>query len=137
MSQPTDLKIPLERRKRSAGSGHVYHHAVTRILPLYYTPRGTRVHRIRRAEVIERHWFRDPKRADTDIAVDFWCGNTGSTSRGFIVAASPSGWPLCGTCEGRAVGAGYPGIAILQQRYELLYSPREGRAPAAAREAAG
>lgn len=133
MSAPVDLKIPLVLRHppRSLGrfnTGSVS--LVKRSLPLFLSSRSNRyeprAHRVRRAALYA--W--DDGRST--INVDFWCGGSGGTRLGRLLAVPPDGVAICGTCEGRAVGAGWPGIAILQQRYELAYSPREGRAPAAA-----
>lgn len=127
----SDLKIPLQRNHR----GQRYWDPiidrptdVTRALPIYRSVRARMCHRVRSGHVHRDLW--KPGQLG-HVSFDLWCGMVGTVGKwGQLFPVPPDGWPLCGTCEGRAVGAGYPGIAILQQRYELLYSPREGRAPA-------
>lgn len=102
--------------------------AITKALPVYQSLRGRMAHRVRFANL----YFDNPRPdySKARVCLQMWCGQGGRLNKfGRLLAAPTDGWPLCGTCEGRAVGAGYPGIAILQTRYELLYSPREGRAP--------
>ncbi len=43
---------------------------------------------------------------DGRVTFDLWCGNMIGTS-GIVTGYAPEG-PLCATCEGRAVGAGWP-----------------------------
>lgn len=139
MSEPVDLKIPLQRDHRGQrfwSSWMSRPTDVTRALPIYRSLRATMCHRVRSGHVHEDHSKpNEPNRRRVSFAL--WCGMQGRIDRwGQLFAVPPDGYPLCGTCEGRAVGAGYPGIAILQQRYALLYSPREGRAPASVRKGA-
>jgi hypothetical protein len=136
------LQIPLRRDPRRRQGFHPCTFQrpsdITRALPVYYTLRGKMAHRVRHAQVYFDRPLPDNSKAR--VCIQLWCGQNGNLNKwGRLVPVPPDGWPLCGTCEGRAVGAGYPGVAILETRYELLYSPREGRAvaPAAAAEAAG
>lgn len=100
-------------------------------LPIYVSRFGTRAHRVRSGAVHRNHGKGWDSPNDGYVTVQLWCGQSGGQigRKGSLYALPPEGYPLCGTCEGRAVGAGYPGIAILQTRYALIYSPRDGRAP--------
>ena len=90
---------------------------VTRALPFCRNLRGrpgTYVHRPRSA-----HIYRDGR-----IAITYWCGNMCVTGR-FLAAPDPSD-VVCGTCEGRAVGAGQiPGDTIAG--HALRFSPQINR----------
>lgn len=68
-------------------------------------------------------------------AYSLWCGQSVSSHRktsnggapGFItVEALPDdGVPICGTCEGKAIGAGHPGVAAtIHAPAGLLFEPR-------------
>lgn len=138
VSQLADLKIPLPNEPRVPrhcwpllyGAGRPT--PISKALPIYWSRRGVMAHRVRSGQLYIKKLAGFPDRSR--LVFKFWCQASGVVGNGLgqLAAVPPDGYPLCGTCEGRAVGAGYPGIAILQQRYELLYSPREGRAPATA-----
>lgn len=140
MSAPVSLKIPLQAprgipRHCWPMAMESWPRPISKALPVYYSLRGTMAHRVRYGHVYAPkagHWPRGSR-----LVFTLWCGQHGTIGNpwGRLVALPPDSHPMCGTCEGRAVGAGYPGIAILTLRYELLYSPREGRAPAALSEA--
>lgn len=51
-----------------------------------------------------------------------WCGTHTHSSRGIGVDDLPADEPLCGTCEGRAVGAGQ-GSEVATVDGELLFTP--------------
>lgn len=139
MSETIDLKIPLQapsiipRRCWPEAMGD-RPRPISKALPVYYSLRGTRAHRVRYGHLYP------PKRGNwprgSRLVFTLWCGQHGTIGNpwGRLVPVPPAVLPMCGTCEGRAVGAGYPGIAILQTRYDLIYSPREGRAPLPASE---
>lgn len=137
MSALADLKVPLVNaggQNKYGGlllgrSGRVVTSRVTMALPLYLGYRGMMAHRVRRG------WLLTWDDGSSHVSIRFWCGNDGSTSKGRLLAVPPEDVPICGTCEGRAVGAGWPSIAFLQQRYALLYAARTDQAPAAATEA--
>lgn len=137
VSELADLKIPLQQteRVRSYGDWTDRRTNIKRALPIYRSLRARMCHRVRSGSVYLDRFERSQGRAHFNL----WCGQWGRIDAwGALFPVPPDGWPLCGTCEGRAVGAGYPGIAILQTRYDLIYSPREGRAPMpVATEAAG
>lgn len=130
-----DLKIALTRSKPRAA----WHNPdvgprptpLRKCLPIYVSRMGRYAHRVRSGEFRIERWRRTE---ESRITLDLWCGQTGRLTNGAsryagdLHAVPPKGFPLCGTCEGRAVGAGYPAIAFLLQRYELMYAPREGRA---------
>ena len=138
MSALADLKVPLVESGGTnkygnnllGRSGRVVTTRVTMALPLFLGHYGIMAHRVRRA------WLLTWDSGGSVVGVRYWCGNDGSTGRGRLLAVPPEGVPICGTCEGRAVGAGWPSIAFLQQRYALLYAARTDAAPPAASEAA-
>lgn len=141
MSDITDLKIRLPNEPRVPRHcwpllyGASRPTPISKALPIYYSRRGVMAHRVRSGQMYTH--TRKDRPGQTRFVFKLWCLQTGVTGNGLgrLAAVPPEGYPLCGTCEGRAVGAGYPGVAILMTRYELLYSPREGRAPQQAAEA--
>ncbi len=80
----------------------------------------------------EMGWPTTPRPAFTHYHL--WCGQSASTGRSPRQGAAPGlltinrlptdGAPVCGTCEGRAVGAGHPAAAIAGQTRALLFEPR-------------
>lgn len=64
------------------------------------------------------------------VTYSMWCGQHVSDAKGYISAdAAPEGEPVCGTCEGRSIGAGQdswpvPGLP------DLLFEPRRLNRPA-------
>lgn len=125
------LKIPLLPERRFSFSYHNYDlgprsKSITSALPVYLSRYAKMAHRVRSGAL---HF--DGKRTNgvqmAHVSVSMWCGQSGSIgNKGQLMAVPPEGVPLCGTCEGRAVGAGYPSIAFLIQKHALLFSPREG-----------
>lgn len=102
---------------------------------------STRWHRIRSAtyyperpphpDALRYGWPTTTRPAFTAFA--YWCGQHQSTGRtshrpaaGVMLrdALPDDGMPLCGTCEGRAIGAGHPpvAVAVLDGR-ALLFTP--------------
>lgn len=88
---------------------------------------ATRYHRV-------RYGWRRPDGRET---FGYWCGQHGPTTR---AAARPADWrpglSLCGTCEGRAIGAGYPTSPALAagadpDPTDLRFDPRNPWAPPA------
>lgn len=51
-----------------------------------------------------------------------WCGQLVRSTDLIQALTVPDGEPLCGTCEGRAVGAGHPPVAV-EVRSALLFEP--------------
>jgi hypothetical protein len=91
---------------------------IRQALPYYKAVRGTYVHRVRSGQ----SHYRDGKLSH--IHVDFWCGGHGIPSaNGELLASVEAGDVLCATCEGRAVGAGMDGVAMINGR-AVAYSPR-------------
>lgn len=96
--------------------------------PLLLRTRGMgRWHRPRSGST----WHRD---GEDLTAYSLWCGQSVSSHRktsnggapGFITRSElpDDGVPLCGTCEGRAVGAGHAGIAVVvHSPAGLLFAP--------------
>lgn len=89
---------------------------VKRILPFCMSPLGTRMHRCRTGVLYPPLMGGDHRR----LVPHPWCGVSASH---FKLFADPGGWEVCGTCEGRAIGAGQipapPGYD-----FDLLFSPR-------------
>jgi len=114
--------------------------AVTRSLPFFVSSRGSMTHRVRSAQLHIRthsydyaHWPATVPLDEwhTHVSMQMWCGQGGFLYRkskgGFLFVDPPDNRPLCGTCEGRAVGAGEPSAAFLVQRRDrvVLFTPRE------------
>lgn len=97
--------------------------------PLLLRTRGmSRWHRPRSGGV-----YSDPGHT----AFTLWCGQSvtsGGRPGGFITsdALPGDGVPLCGPCEGRAVGAGHPGVAVaVRAGTKLLFDPERLAPPRA------
>lgn len=92
---------------------------VTRSLPFYrtrYKPSGY-VHRVRSALRMESHGY-------VHLSIRLWCGSHGSVTRhGELLADVPQSAVACGTCEGRAVGAGMEAMSVIV-RHPVKFSPR-------------
>jgi len=130
----TAVKVPLMREPEVAGYSMAAAERpdipVVRSLPFVVSGRGTRMHRPRSATISHYAW------ADYQptLHVRLWCGQSLSCGRyrkNVLFAATPlDGWPVCGTCEGRAIGVGLPTTeqiitGELPDRWELLFSPRD------------
>jgi len=132
---PETVKLPLMRDAWPLYSGPAKRTIrVTKMAPFVATKAMTRSHRPRHARI---YVYENPKVRDrwhqTRLSVDLWCGQIARNPT--LHSVPMDGLPLCGTCEGRAVGAGYPtteelinGDADLT-RYPLLFSPRQDFAP--------
>lgn len=92
-----------------------------RVLPFCASPVGTRMHRCRTAVILE------PLVDEAGVVLrparlspSAWCGVSATH---FMLYADPGEMEVCGTCEGRAIGAGQipapPGYD-----FDLLFSPR-------------
>lgn len=68
-----------------------------------------RWHRTRFAIALPADHFRP----ESTIVVTTWCGTTVFASDAFTTDDTLDGFPVCGGCEGRALGAGLPGIVAL------------------------
>lgn len=62
------------------------------------------------------------------VCFQFWCGQSGQGADILTASEVPVGEPLCGTCEGRAVGAGHPPIGV-ELRVALLFEPVSSKPP--------
>lgn len=63
-------------------------------------------------------------------ALHLWCGQGLSLTDAITSATLPAGEPLCGTCEGRAIGAGHPATGTPLNE-ALLFEPRSQAPPPA------
>lgn len=87
----------------------------TRVLPFATTARATRMHRVRSVSIYpETEHFR------AHLSVHTWCGQA---LAGAVMTADPGDWEVCGTCEGRAIGAGQI-PAPLGYESDLIFTPR-------------
>jgi hypothetical protein len=68
--------------------------------------------------------FRREGRGWNTLSWQLWCGYHfyAGTRRVLTATTVPVGDQLCGTCEGRAVGAGYPPVGI-EPISDLIYDP--------------
>lgn len=130
------MKVPLIKDEdrpgawRNERSGDAHWLAA---LPFFISPRQTMVHRVR--SVTTHLWDGEP----SHTSVKLWCGSsrfieTPETWGRFkckhignrLTAEPDKRMVFCATCEGRAVGAGQLGTAMLAGRM-VKFSPREGR----------
>ncbi len=101
--------------------------ALKRSLPFFISPLGSRVHRVRSAT-----WYR-PNYQPHHIALHLWCGQGGFLNVGRVFqrgcghlhAEPPEGWPVCATCEGRAIGSGQIASEELTG-HPLIFTPLPG-----------
>jgi hypothetical protein len=92
---------------------------VTRSLPFVRTRACSRFHRVREATMFFSHG------SYTHTAFRCWCDWTALTSNGARLFDELDGeLPLCATCEGRAVGSGQLGAAVINGR-PVIYTPRQ------------
>lgn len=92
-------------------------------LPFFWSRMGSRVHRIRSANVHAA----DHRPSHTCFVA--WCGQVGIAGRNHLIRLCeepPEGMPICATCEGRAIGAGQVGAAEIAGR-SVIFSPRKCR----------
>lgn len=74
---------------------------------LWGTPLATGPRYARSSGMSRWHRPRDGVRRADMVAYGLWCGQSVRDGEGFITAdQAPEGEPVCGTCEGRAIGAG-------------------------------
>jgi len=91
---------------------------LTKSLPFYKSEQGKYVHRVRSG----RMYFDYTCLSHT--AVSLWCGGNGFIGKkGKLYEEPPNGFPLCATCEGRAIGAGQIGSHKILGRI-VKFSPR-------------
>lgn len=62
------------------------------------------------------------------VCFTFWCGQAAQGGDVLTAADVPDGEPLCGTCEGRAIGAGHPPVGV-ELRVALLFEPASSKPP--------
>ena len=62
-----------------------------------------------------------------EIVVTAWCGTTVFASEAFKTDDALDGFPVCGSCEGRALGAGLPGVVALLDvtKTGVVFEPNE------------
>ncbi|WWT39738.1 hypothetical protein [Microcystis phage Mwe-JY05] len=109
--------------RRSAGGWNTGLIPLTAAPPLIRTRAMGRWHRVRSGvhyTPASRAWT-----AHTSFAT--WCGQGVSDVESLRAVELPVGEPLCGTCEGRAVGAGHP--ATGQPIPGLIHQPVTRRPP--------
>lgn len=132
------MKVSLERpKKRYWGSdwwGKLMQERdrnewpIIRSLPFFFSPMMSRVHRVRAARA------RFDGKGIESICVHLWCGQNNfiySTpkasekyrKRNRLVEFPPQGEAVCGTCEGRAIGAGQLESRMIAGRM-LLFTPQ-------------
>lgn len=144
------MKVELlrERERYSSNPTSCTSAPVTATLPFYrslLTPRAY-VHRVRSARLLEHfdtEWRQGRQQrtsstpATRSLSTRLWCGQTGHVRlavlnprsvwargrRGELLAEPPAGADVCATCEGRAVGAGYPSAILIAAR-PVLFMPR-------------
>jgi hypothetical protein len=117
------LRLPLEPPyTRGTGLGPRYV-PIERFAPLVRTGGMGRWHRPRSG----LRYVADG-RPSGRYSLHTWCGQIAHSARGIITADQPDQDPLCGTCEGRAVGAGHSLIGVVPMS-ELLFEPFSQYAP--------
>lgn len=59
------------------------------------------------------------------VAVTAWCGTTVHMNEAFSTDDALDGFPVCGACEGKAMGAGLPGVVTLLDvtRTGVIFEP--------------
>ncbi|HMM95370.1 hypothetical protein [Phycicoccus sp.] len=108
------------------GAGRVTHDDVLTTGPRYVRSRqATRWHRLRAAARHDALIDDDGKVLRHEyVAWHHWCGTTTFSSRGLGVDDLPQKEPICGTCEGRAIGAGHGSeLVTVEDGVKLLFTP--------------
>lgn len=119
------LKVDLQpsRMYRTYRGGGHRPTPLRRALPFYLSRWGKMTHRVRSGYF---HLHEGNLTATTGhVSFALWCGQGGALGKGELTAEPHDRFPICGTCEGRAVGAGYESAAFLIQKRALLFTPRE------------
>lgn len=108
----------------SRGGGHIDRHT----LPLSRGPRLVRTRTMSRWHRPRSGTFHGrPHTGSPFTTLTLWCGQSVARLADALAAtAVPADEPLCGTCEGRAIGAGHPPIAV-DLRSALLFEPVSAR----------
>lgn len=101
---------------------------ITRCRPYWQGPKNGYVHRVRSASL----YYGILEQTRTYTVVNLWCGSSGyvrSDSRGrarktggYLIDHVENHGPLCATCEGRAVGAGFDSD-FTSIAHPLIFSP--------------
>lgn len=105
-------------KKRREGDRVV---AVSKALPFVESLQGEYTHRV-------RHVTLHTLLGKSHLAVSCWCGLTiciSASRKGRLVAEPGEGRPMCGTCEGRVIGAGLAGSREIAGR-PVMFRPRGG-----------
>lgn len=93
---------------------------LTSALPFFAYPHSVRAHRIRSAQI---HLY---NKRYTHTSISFWCGGSGFVSEkpkhnGQFL--QDTNLPVCGTCEGRATGAGQLNSHTIAGKF-VVFTPR-------------
>ena len=91
-----------------------------RVLPFAMSPRGSRMHRVRWATVHPPMIVDGQEVMPTRMPVNTWCGQVLHHA---ALQDDPGEWEICGTCEGRAIGAGQIPTPSGYDT-DLIFSPR-------------
>lgn len=64
-------------------------------------------------------------RPEPTVVVSAWCGTTIFANEAFTTDDALDGFPVCGACEGKALGAGLPGVVALLDttRTGVIFEP--------------
>lgn len=116
------MMVELQRKKRPAWGGYRVMD-LTRSLPFFRCRQGQYIHRVRSGWV---HVTDKGKPRHTSLSA--WCGISGhvgnSAKPDEILNEPPIGFPICATCEGRAIGAGQTESRMICGRI-VKFSPRQ------------
>lgn len=95
---------------------------VTKSLPYVRAGRGRYVHRVRSGHLHQHTSDKWPRRR-VYLAFRLWCGMSAFGYSSEFFENPPPGSKVCATCEGKAVGAGFPSAVILALR-PIIFRPR-------------
>lgn len=119
----TEMKVTLQKENKWRSMWRAPESSTIEIkssLPYFHSPAASRSHRVRSG----RYHLWEGK--ITHAAFTLWCGQTGyiaQDKRGRL-SSEPVDWlPVCGTCEGRAIGAGQTESRKIAGRV-VVFTPR-------------
>lgn len=102
------MKVPLLDGPKHYGFDNRPICRVRASVPFYLSNRGSRTHRVKRA-TLRRGGLIFPDGPPHRLAVELWCGQTGSWPTHGMINAEPNvNLPLCGKCEALATATGEP-----------------------------